>query len=473
LKWDDDNQLAMVQGQSSQWTRMRYDTNGDRVEKRRGDQVTHYFGPWLEDAFPGPGTTKYYWAGSTLVARRDSRGLHFYHQDQLGSTRMLTTGDGKISARYSYPPFGTGVSHAGSTSTDLQYTGQRHDENSGFVLMGARYYDPAHARFLSPDTIVPNPTFTQAANRYTYVYGNPISWSDPTGHQSECPLCEPPDDPQGSSRGEWAQYPYSYETIVTGTRQLSAPPLLSSSLTSDQLHQLVENQYWTNQYNPLSPQQKAALAAETAAEIKATAQEKASWSEKAKFHIGEFLGLNNWARSGTGEDEYGNTISTDDRIALFTTGTGKLALNAITVYEGVSMLAGGGEAGAVASIDTPYGSALQGTSEAALSARTEVEAGASLHRVGTLGKSQAGEAQFWALEHPQTPGFAGRYGIPPENVANYDFVEQARLGEGVPFITREAPAVGTNPGGGIEVVVPPGGVEFNWFSYIGPKGLQP
>lgn len=80
-----------------------------------------------------------------------------------------------------------------------------------------------------------------------------------------------------------------------------------------------------------------------------------------------------------------------------------------------------------------------------------------------MGKSQATEAQFWSLENPTNPGYAGRYGIPPENVANADFVETATIPPGVPYITRPAPAVGTNPGGGIEVVVAPGNVAVQYF----------
>jgi filamentous hemagglutinin len=127
---------------------------------------------------------------------------------------------------------------------------------------------------------------------------------------------------------------------------------------------------------------------------------------------------------------------------------------------------------AIASVDTPYGPAIQSASQPAMEARSLVRAGVPLYRIGTLGRSQAADAQFWSLEHPASPGFAGRYGIPPENVANYDFVEQGQLMEGTPFITRTAPAVGANPGGGIEAVVPPGGVDLNWFSILGSKGLE-
>ncbi|MFM0381164.1 hypothetical protein PQQ72_29565 [Paraburkholderia strydomiana] len=113
---------------------------------------------------------------------------------------------------------------------------------------------------------------------------------------------------------------------------------------------------------------------------------------------------------------------------------------------------------------TPYGDALQSNHAAALGARTQVEQGAMLHRIGTMGTSQAAEAQFWSLENPSSPGYAARYGIPAENVSNTNFVETATLKPGTVFVTRPAPAVGANPGGGIEIVVPSGGVQMKSFS---------
>jgi uncharacterized protein RhaS with RHS repeats len=48
--------------------------------------------------------------------------------------------------------------------------------------MKSRYYDPCLGRFISPDTIVPEPYNPQALNRYAYAFNNPISNLDPTGH---------------------------------------------------------------------------------------------------------------------------------------------------------------------------------------------------------------------------------------------------------------------------------------------------
>jgi hypothetical protein len=41
-------------------------------------------------------------------------------------------------------------------------------------------------KFIQPDTIVPHPFNSQAFNRYSYVYNNPLTYIDPTGHGTIC-----------------------------------------------------------------------------------------------------------------------------------------------------------------------------------------------------------------------------------------------------------------------------------------------
>jgi|GEM_PF-765415 len=81
-------------------------------------------------------------------------------------------------------------------------------------------------------------------------------------------------------------------------------------------------------------------------------------------------------------------------------------------------------------------------------------------------KSGAGEAQYWSLKHPMSSNYASNMGIPKGNINNANFISTGTLKNGGRFITRPAPAVGSNLGGGIEVVVPPGGVNMNTFSVI-------
>ncbi|MEZ4589987.1 MAG: RHS repeat-associated core domain-containing protein [Chloroflexota bacterium] len=48
--------------------------------------------------------------------------------------------------------------------------------------MNARCFRSNTNRWLSPDTIVPDPTNPQSFNRYSYVYNNPLIFIDPSGH---------------------------------------------------------------------------------------------------------------------------------------------------------------------------------------------------------------------------------------------------------------------------------------------------
>ncbi len=69
--------------------------------------------------------------------------------------------------------------------TEHKFTGQKLD-GTGLQYYNARYYDPAIGVFLSPDTLVPDATGVFSYNRFMYARGNPIRYSDPTGHIEFC-----------------------------------------------------------------------------------------------------------------------------------------------------------------------------------------------------------------------------------------------------------------------------------------------
>ena len=73
------------------------------------------------------------------------------------------------------------------SATTLNYTGQRLD-GTGLLYYHARTYDPVLGRFLSPDTMTPNPANPQDFNRYSYTSNNPLRYTDPTGHWIESAL---------------------------------------------------------------------------------------------------------------------------------------------------------------------------------------------------------------------------------------------------------------------------------------------
>jgi RHS repeat-associated protein len=102
----------------------------------------------------------------------------------LGSTSLVTDEEGNEVSRLHYSPYGSLIEQSGAESlpTDRLFTGQRL-ENIGLYDYRARFYDPLTANFLSPDSLVPRPGNPVDWNRYAYVRGNPVRYSDPSGHQ--------------------------------------------------------------------------------------------------------------------------------------------------------------------------------------------------------------------------------------------------------------------------------------------------
>ena len=106
--------------------------------------------------------------------------------DIVNSTSNTRDENG-VKAQQRYTPFGE-VRIDGNLATDHTYTGQVNDETTGLAFYNARYYDPATARFITPDSIVPNPNDGQDYNRYSYVRNNPVRFGDPSGNMP-CEYC--------------------------------------------------------------------------------------------------------------------------------------------------------------------------------------------------------------------------------------------------------------------------------------------
>ena len=82
-----------------------------------------------------------------------------------------------------YYPFGETRLSTGSIFTDQLFTGQREMTGLGIYHFNARFYSPKLGRFLSADSIVPNPANPQDLNRFAYVRNNPLRYIDPTGNR--------------------------------------------------------------------------------------------------------------------------------------------------------------------------------------------------------------------------------------------------------------------------------------------------
>jgi RHS repeat-associated protein len=254
-------------------TTMAYRAEGERVKRISigTGATTYFFGRYVEQS--SAGLTKYYWAGDTLIARRNPNGsVSYLLQDHVHSTRVVTDQNQAVTGRYNYDPYGKQKTDNQTDGTNHLWQGQRADDESGLVYMNARYYDPELSQFTAADSIIPNPYQPQTLNRYAFNNGDGgINTEDPTGHMSmrvelkkeqelqglrtvameahslqmlciagvmSCPEALAPKMPvrvevclSCSKPSEWKQYPgesLSAPPLITGEdAPLTAPPLIT------------------------------------------------------------------------------------------------------------------------------------------------------------------------------------------------------------------------------------------------------
>jgi RHS repeat-associated protein len=159
-----------------------YDYQGQRV-KKSGPSSTTYIGKLYE--ITAGVNTKYIFSGTKRIVSKTTSATNYYHTDHLGSSNVITNTSGTMVEEIYYFPYGATRLDSGSVDVKHKYTGQEEDPETGLYYYGARYYDPVLARFISPDTIVPEYTNPQSLNRYSYVLNNPLFYVDPSGMEWE------------------------------------------------------------------------------------------------------------------------------------------------------------------------------------------------------------------------------------------------------------------------------------------------
>ncbi|MEI7985673.1 MAG: RHS repeat-associated core domain-containing protein, partial [Armatimonadota bacterium] len=97
--------------------------------------------------------------------------------DRMGSMKRLSNA-GTVTDTAEFDAFGKVVSRTGTNATQKGFAsgfGYQEDGESGYKLLGHRYYDADTGRFLSRD-----PAF-DGRNWYAYCHNNPVNSADPSG----------------------------------------------------------------------------------------------------------------------------------------------------------------------------------------------------------------------------------------------------------------------------------------------------
>ncbi len=193
LVYDGENHAASATVTGSSSGTYTYDGNGLRVQRVSvisGTTTTTVYvfsgskviAEYVNGALPSAPTREYIYAGSALLAKIDSSGTKYYHQDHL-SNRLVTDSSGNTLAQMGHFPYGESWYNA--TNDKLLFTTYERDSESGNDYAMARYHVSRLARFSSPDPLSGNTRDPQSLNRYSYVRNMPVILTDPSG------LCGP------------------------------------------------------------------------------------------------------------------------------------------------------------------------------------------------------------------------------------------------------------------------------------------
>lgn len=168
-----------------------YDPSANRIALTNGANVTRFvinpnaaLSQVLIRTKPDGSKTFYVYGVGLLyevneTAGGTETGTATYHYDYRGSTVALTDGNGIVTDRIEYSPYGLTSYRVGTNDTPFLFNGRYgvQTDANGLLYMRARYYNPYLCRFLNPDPA----GFAGGLNFYAYADGNPVSLIDPFG----------------------------------------------------------------------------------------------------------------------------------------------------------------------------------------------------------------------------------------------------------------------------------------------------
>ncbi len=184
--WDRANRLlSLASGGTT--TSYAYDGNGQRIQQTVGANTTTYLndvqrGQWqVLSATQSSSTTRYAHGPMGLLAQQNpDTTWRWPVLDGLGSVRAVVDSGVAPQESRQYSPFGEVYNTTGSGQTMYGFTGEPTDAN-GLVQLRARYYSPNLGVFPSMDPLEDDAGQGLSLNRYSYVTGNPVNRTDPSG----------------------------------------------------------------------------------------------------------------------------------------------------------------------------------------------------------------------------------------------------------------------------------------------------
>lgn len=232
LTYDTEGKLSSLAttGSSTETTNYRYDASGNLLIRADNQKSVLYVGDTEVTAAQGASTAtalRYITVAGMTVAVHDSSGQVFYTiPNQQGTdTLQISASNTATVNRRSYTPYGQDRTTAASWDGTRGFVGGQQDDTTGLTNLGAREYDPATGKFLSPDPLIDSGDPEQW-NSYTYADNSPVTKSDPSGLMchggADSPGCYPggtgaiPGVPYSGGGGVDTSIPHSPDPVSTG-----------------------------------------------------------------------------------------------------------------------------------------------------------------------------------------------------------------------------------------------------------------
>ena len=182
-----DGRLAKAES-GNESAEYRYDGNGQLVvRKSTSGEMRFIPDPLSGNGHPlvideGGVRTLVIWEGDTPLALVRNGKVEWLLHDHLGSVRMVTDAQGKVSRTCDYDPFGVPVNAERSASLTPGFAGLFRDDQAGGYLTTARAYVPKLGSFLQPDPLkrVPKATANDMS-LFSYCGGDPVNLIDLDG----------------------------------------------------------------------------------------------------------------------------------------------------------------------------------------------------------------------------------------------------------------------------------------------------
>lgn len=211
ILWNKYNFPTAIPNSATESVTLSYDANDQRYKQEyvngsTTNETTYYIGGLLEKVTNNLTSSIDYrhsiQANGQAVAimSRLSSGANatrYILDDHEGSIAKITDSSGAITLTESFTAYGnrrnpttwSGAAPAADLTTSATitrqgYTWQTALGNMGLNHMNGRVQDAITGVFLSADPYISEPTNPQNYNRYSYVYNNPITLTDPSGFKS-------------------------------------------------------------------------------------------------------------------------------------------------------------------------------------------------------------------------------------------------------------------------------------------------